>query len=59
MLAIALEHEVEAYIQHYSNIVDEKGHQLVVRNGSHAERGILSGAGVMRVSQPRSVKLID
>jgi putative transposase len=53
MLAIALEHEVEAYIQQYSNVVDEKGHQLVVRNGHHSERGILSGAGVMRVSQPR------
>lgn len=53
MLAIALEHEVEAYIQQYSNVVDENGHQLVVRNGYHSERGILSGAGVMRINQPR------
>jgi hypothetical protein len=33
MLAIALEHKVQSYIQQYSNVVDDKGYQLVVRNG--------------------------
>ena len=53
MLKIALDYEVQAYLNKYSNVVDENGHQLVVRNGYHGERGILSGAGVIRVSQPR------
>ena len=53
MLKIALDYEVQAYLDKYSNVVDDNGHQLVVRNGYHAERGILSGAGVIKVTQPR------
>ena len=53
MISLALEREVEEYIAKYSNVVDENGHQLVVRNGYHNERSILSGAGVLQVRQPR------
>lgn len=53
MLARALELEVEAYLQEHSNVVDESNRQLVVRNGYHAERSILSGAGVLKITQPR------
>jgi len=37
MLAVALEAEVEAYIATHAELIDERGHRLVVRNG-HARR---------------------
>ncbi len=53
MLLAALEREVDDYIALHSNVVDENGHRSVVRNGYCKERGILSGAGVLKVRQPR------
>ncbi len=53
ILSIALEREVEEYIQKYTKVVDENGHQMVVRNGTHKSRQILTGAGVLEVTQPR------
>ena len=53
MLAAALQAEVAAYIDRFSAEVDERGHRLVVRNGSHQEREIATGAGVVTVSAPR------
>jgi hypothetical protein len=39
MLIIALEAEVEAYIEQHTHLRDENGHALVVRNGKAANAG--------------------
>jgi hypothetical protein len=38
MLAEALQAEVDAYIARFADERDEKGHRMVVRNGTHAPR---------------------
>ena len=53
MLAAALEAEVAAYIAQFTDRVDENGHRLVVRNGYHDERTVLSAAGGVLVKAPR------
>ena len=53
MLAAALRAEVAAYIDAHAGAVDENGHRLVVRNGYHRERQVLTAAGAVRVSAPR------
>ena len=53
MLAAALQAEVAAYIEAHADQVDEHGHRLVVRNGSHAERQVTTAAGAVTVRQPR------
>jgi transposase-like protein len=60
MLATALEQEVEEYIQRFAKQRDERGHRLVVRNGSLPERTILTGLGAVNITQPRVVdKRVD
>jgi putative transposase len=41
------------YIQFHKDRRDENGQRLVVRNGHLPEREVLSGAGPIRVRQPR------
>ena len=53
MLAAALEAEVAAYIDAHTDEVDQDGRRLVVRNGHHAQRQVLTGAGAVEVSAPR------
>ena len=53
MLQVALESEVEEYVRTHQNHRDEKGHQLVVKNGSMPEREIITGMGPIRIKQPR------
>jgi transposase-like protein len=53
MLAAALRAEVAAYIDAHRGEVDEDGRRLVVRNGYHAEREVMTAAGAVRVRQPR------
>ncbi len=53
MLAAALEAEVAAYIDAHAGEVDERGRRLVVRNGHHAAREVLTGAGAVEVVAPR------
>ena len=53
MLLKAIESEAVAYIEAHSNEVDEEGRRLVVRNGHAAERTLVSGAGILKVSAPR------
>lgn len=53
MLAAALQAEVAAYIDAHAGEVDEHGHRLVVRNGSHAPRQVATAAGAVPVKQPR------
>lgn len=55
MLARALEIELEEFLERHSRIVDRQGRRHVVRNGYLPEREILTGAGALRVKQPRAV----
>jgi putative transposase len=53
MLKAAIEKEVSDYVNERTDIVDENGRQLVVRNGSLPKREILTGIGPVTVRQPR------
>jgi transposase-like protein len=53
MLAEALQAEVDAYIARFADERDENGHRLVVRNGTHARREVLTSAGSVEVVAPR------
>ncbi|HSK91489.1 MAG TPA: IS256 family transposase [Euzebyales bacterium] len=53
MLEVALEAEVEAYIAIHAELVDERGHRLVVRNGHAPARSITTGVGQVEVVRPR------
>uniref|UniRef100_UPI0011572F1E IS256 family transposase n=1 Tax=Mycobacterium intracellulare TaxID=1767 RepID=UPI0011572F1E len=53
MLAAALAAEVAAYIDAHAEEVDENGHRLVVRNGYHHQREVLTAAGAVTVTAPR------
>ena len=53
MLAEALQAEVDAYIARFAEERDERGHRLVVRNGSQEPRDVLTGAGSIPVVAPR------
>jgi putative transposase len=53
MLAAALKAEVAAYIDAHAGEVDGNGHRLVVRNGYHQERDVLTAAGAVTVTAPR------
>ena len=53
MLAEALQAEVDYYIARFSAERDEDGRRLVVRNGSHQPRQILTSAGAIEVTAPR------
>lgn len=49
----AIEDEVAEYVEANKQHVDESNHRLVVRNGHHRPRTILSGVGPIEVRQPR------
>jgi transposase-like protein len=53
MLAEALQAEVDAYIAQFAGERDENGRRLVVRNGSHQSREVLTSAGAVEVTVPR------
>jgi putative transposase len=53
MLAVALQAEVSAYIDAHAEEIDENGHRLVVRNGHHNEREVITAAGPVPVRAPR------
>ncbi|NKQ59067.1 IS256 family transposase [Amycolatopsis sp. K13G38] len=53
MLAEALRAEVDAYITAFADQRDEHGHRLVVRNGYHQPREVLTSAGAVEVTAPR------
>ena len=54
MLAEALQAEVEAYIAELAGERDENGRRLVVRNGYHQSREVLTSAGAVRVTAGRA-----
>jgi transposase-like protein len=53
MLEAALKAEVAAYIERFADRVDEHGRRLVVRNGYHQQRDVLTAAGAVAVRAPR------
>jgi transposase-like protein len=53
MLAAALQAEVAAYVEACAGEVDADGRRLVVRNGSHQVREVLTSAGAVQVQAPR------
>jgi len=53
MLAAALQAEVDAYVAQFVDERDGNGRRLVVRNGSHQSRQVLTSAGAVPVQAPR------
>jgi transposase-like protein len=53
MLAEALQAEVDDYIARFSAERDENGRRLVVGNGTHQPREVLTNAGAVEVVAPR------
>jgi transposase-like protein len=53
MLAEALRAEVDAYIAAFTGQRGEDGRRLVVRNGFHQPREVLTSAGAIEVTAPR------
>jgi len=53
MLAAALHAEVAAYVEAFADQLDDDGRRLVVRNGLHAEREVITAAGAIAVRAPR------
>ncbi len=53
MLAAALEAEVNQYIAELTAETDEHGRRLVVRNGHHRPRTVVTAAGPVEVKAPR------
>lgn len=53
MLTVALEAEVDAYLERHRGARDERGRALVVRNGHARNRTVATGAGAIGVTAPR------
>ncbi len=53
MLQVALQLEVEQYIEQHAGQRDHEGKRVVVRNGSLPERQLQTGLGPISVRQPR------
>jgi transposase-like protein len=53
MLAKALQAEIDAYVCQFAGERDENGRRLVVRNGYHQSREVLTSAGAVQVTAPR------
>ncbi|MFZ1286886.1 MAG: IS256 family transposase [Ferruginibacter sp.] len=53
MLAAALQAEVAAYVEAFADQLDEAGRRLVVRNGHHEPREVMTAAGAIPVRAPR------
>jgi putative transposase len=53
MLALALEAEVQDYLQRAKNARDDQGRALVVRNGKSQPRSVTVGSGTIEIQTPR------
>ncbi|MEO0133113.1 MAG: transposase, partial [candidate division WOR-3 bacterium] len=53
LLQLALEAEIEDFIDQYRSLRNDNGKQLVVRNGYQPERTIMTGVGSITVKRPR------
>ena len=54
MLQQALENEIEEYLGKHASLTDENGRRLVVKNGYHPARDIVTGIGPITVKAPRA-----
>ena len=54
MLQAAIEAEVEQFLEDHACNRDEQGRRLVVRNGRLPAREIATGAGTLKIQQPRA-----
>ena len=57
MLAAALHAEVADYIARHAGEVDDNGHRLVVRNGYHTERDVMTAAAVSASRTPTTATI--
>lgn len=53
MLQAAIENEVQEYLESFKNLKNEKGHQMIIRNGYQPKRDIQTGMGSVSISKPR------
>lgn len=53
ILQIALENEIEEFVQKHSNLTDEGGRKVVAKNGYMPESDIVTGIGPLPIIQPR------
>ena len=53
LLAQAIDGEVDDWIARHAELRDEHGRQLVVKNGHHPTRTLVTGVGPVEVTQPR------
>ena len=53
MLSAALEYEIAEHVEKFKNMLDENGKRIVVKNGYHERREILTGIGPIEINQPR------
>jgi transposase-like protein len=53
MLQLALESEVEEYVEKHSNLTGEDGKRAAVKNGYMQQRNITTGMGPLTIKQPR------
>ena len=54
LLATALEAEINAFIDKYSDFFDDQGRRRVTRNGYLPERDLQTGIGPVSVRAPRA-----
>jgi hypothetical protein len=53
MLQLALESEVEEYVEKHSNLTGEDGKRAAVKNGYMQQRNITTGMAPLTIKQPR------
>ena len=53
LLQAAIESEVAEYIERFKELKNEKGHRMVVKNGTSPERMLVTGVGPFKIRQPR------
>ena len=53
MLQLALENEVDEYVEAHKDLKDEQGRRVVVKNGYHPQRALVSGLGPLTIQQSR------
>ena len=53
MLQLALENEVDEFVQKQSSLRDENGKKIVSKNGFMPQRDIVTGMGPLTLRQPR------
>ena len=50
LLQMAIEAEVDSFIEQYKSQTDEHGHRLVVKNGFHKKCSILTSMGLVKLN---------